>query len=62
MWYELTFPRKGLRKSRKPKIFLTKDELLEFLYACNTVSPFYYISVYWYAASEALALTWKDIN
>lgn len=63
----VTFPRKDPRTAHQPKTVLTKDELLEYLYACNTVSPFYYtyfstLAFTGMRASEALALTWKDIN
>lgn len=63
----VTFPRKDPRTAHQPKTVLTKDELLEYLYACNTVNPFYYtyfstLAFTGMRASEALALTWKDIN
>lgn len=63
----VTFPKKDPRTIHEPKTVLTKDELFEFLYACNTVSPFYYtyfstLAFTGMRASEALALTWEDIN
>lgn len=63
----VTFPKKDPRTIHEPKTVLTKDELFEFLYACNTVRPFYYtyfstLAFTGMRASEALALTWEDIN
>ena len=63
----VTFPKKDPRTIHEPKTVLTKDELFEFLYACNTVNPFYYtyfstLAFTGMRASEALALTWEDIN
>lgn len=61
------YPRKDPRTLHEKKPVLTKEELMIFLYSCNTISPFYYayfstLAFTGMRASECCALTWKDIH
>lgn len=61
------YPRRDPRTLHEKKPVLTKEELMIFLYSCNTISPFYYayfstLAFTGMRASECCALTWKDIH
>lgn len=61
------YPRKDPRALHEKKPVLTKEELMIFLYSCNTISPFYYayfstLAFTGMRASECCALTWKDVH